>query len=88
MFDRRELTREPGGLLRCRGEGDGRDAVTLTRDSVTTAEAWAQRKVPQPHDPGPLEKGTPEAIGRRTGNILAEDGTPITAEDGTYVLQG
>lgn len=88
MYDRRDLVREPGGLLRCPTEGNGRDTVTLTRDSVATAEAWAQRKVPQPHDPGPLEKGAPVAIGQRTGNILQEDGTPITMESGTYILQG
>ena len=87
VYDRRDLVREPGGLLRCPTEGDGRDTVTLTRDSVATAEAWAQRKVPQIHDPGPLEKGVPVAIGQRGGNILAEDGTPLTTEDGVYLLQ-
>lgn len=88
VFDRRELTREPGGFLRCKGEGDGRDTVTLTRDSVATAEAWAQRKVPELHDPGPLEKGVPVRIGSLTGMILTEDGSPITTEDGIDILQG
>lgn len=88
MYDRRDLVREPGGLLRCPTEGDGRDTVTLTRDSVATAEAWAQRKAPQSHDPGPYEKGVPVRIGSLTGMILTEAGDPITAEDGTEILQG
>lgn len=56
VYDRRDLVREPGGLLRCPSEGSGRDAITLTRDSVATAEAWAQRKASEPHDPGPIGK--------------------------------
>lgn len=83
MYDRRDLVREPGGLLRCQTEGDGRDTVTLTRDSVATAEVWAQRKVPQIHDPGQLEKGVPEPIG---GLPLSGSGSPegvVVARPGT-----
>lgn len=87
-FDRRDLVRDASGLLRCRQEGDGRDAVTLTEANVAAAEAWADRKIPEPYDPGQYDKETASAVGQRTGNVLQEDGTPITGEDGVYLLQG
>jgi hypothetical protein len=88
VYDRRDLVREASGLLRCPTEGNGRDVVELTRDSVATAEAWAARKISEPHDPGPLRRDTAEAIGSLTGMILTEYGDPITTEDGIYILQG
>jgi hypothetical protein len=87
-FDLRDLTRDASGLLRCPQEGDGRDAVTLNEANVAAAEAWADRKMPEPYDPGQYDKETAVALGQRTGNILQEDGTPITGEDGVYLLQG
>lgn len=87
-WDRRELVRDASGLLRCPQEGDGRDAVTLTEANVAAAEAWADRKIPEPYDPGMYDKETAAAVGQRTGNLLAEDGTPLTGEDGVYLLQG
>ncbi len=80
--------RDASGLLRCPQEGPGRDAVTLNEANVAAAEAWADRKTPEPYDPGMYDKETAVSPGQRTGNILQEDGTPITGEDGVYLLQG
>ena len=60
-WDRRALYRDAAGLLTCPQEGRGRDAVTLTRDSVAQAKAWAQQKRTEPHDPGRLDN---EAVER------------------------
>lgn len=87
-FDRRDLVRDASGLLRCPQEGDGRDAVTLNEANVAAAEAWADRKIPEPYDPGQYDKETAAAVGQRTGNLLAEDGAPLITEDGIYILMG
>src|SRR5688500_17336229 len=81
-FDLRDLVRDASGLLRCPQEGNGRDTVTLNEANVAAAEAWADRKMPVPYEPGMYDKETAVPIPQRTGNILQEDGTPITGEDG------
>jgi hypothetical protein len=60
-WDRRKLYRDEAGLLTCPQEGRGRDAVALTRANAASAQIWAARKVPQPHDPGRYTKEVLEA---------------------------
>lgn len=83
-FDRRDLVRDASGLLRCPQEGDGRDAVTLNEANVAAAEEWADRKIPEPYDPGQYDKETATQQSAITANWLKEDGTPILTEDGLY----
>ncbi len=87
LWDRDKLFRDAAGLLSCPQEGKGRDAVTLTRANVASALATAQSHRSNPHDPGQYQKEPAVPIGQRTGNLLAEDGTPLTAEDGIYILE-
>jgi hypothetical protein len=88
LWDRDKLWRDREGLLNCPLEGKGRDAVELTEANLASAKAYADAKRPMPHDPGRYDKTPATPIGQRTGNILDEDGTPITGEDGVYLLQG
>ncbi len=88
QWDRDQLTRGEDGLLYCPQEGTGRDVVALTQANIQSAEDWAARKVPQPHDPGQYQKETAVSPGRRQGNVLGEDGTPVLGENDIYVLGG
>lgn len=55
-WPREKLYRDGAGLLTCPQEGRGRDAVTLTKDSVAAAKAAAEKHVPHPGDPGRYDK--------------------------------
>jgi hypothetical protein len=85
-YDRRDLVRDASGLLRCLSEGDGRDTVTLNEANVAAAEAWADRKIPEPHDPGMYDKEEAERQLRvifitqeNDGFLLTEGDEPILA---------
>lgn len=87
LWDRDKLWRDREGLLNCPLEGRGRDAVELTEANVAAAKAHSASRAPVPSDPGRYDRTPATAIGQRTGNLLAEDGTPLTTEDGIYILQ-
>lgn len=73
-------------MLTCPQEGRGRDAVELTKANVASAKAYAHSYDRPPRFPGRLDNETVEPISSVTGNLLAEDGTPLTAEDGIYLM--
>ena len=43
MWPRKELRRDAAGMLACRDEGQGRDAVTLARESAAAASRPARQ---------------------------------------------
>jgi len=47
---------------------------------------YAQRLRVPPEIVGQYGTIPVEAVANKTGNLLAEDGTPLTAEDGVYLL--
>lgn len=74
------------GLWRCSCVGNERDAVTLTQGNAEASRAAALRLRVPAELTGRFQNDQVTALPSTTGNILAEDGTPITAEDGTYFV--
>jgi hypothetical protein len=74
------------GLWRCSCVGNERDAVTLTRGNAEASRAAALRLRVPAELTGRFQNDTVTAIVAETGNLLAQDGTPLTAVDGTYLL--
>ena len=87
-WNRSDLYVDGSGVLTCPQEGRGRDAVTLTKANVASAKAYAHSYDRPPRYPGTLDKEVPTPTRSVTGNVLGEDGTPITGEDAVYVLGG
>lgn len=85
-WHRSDLWRDLEGLLNCPQEGRGRDAIALTKANVASAKAYTHSYDRPPRYPGALDKERATPIGSVTGNLLAEDGTPLTAEDGIYLM--
>ncbi len=85
-WNRSDLWRDQEGLLNCPQEGRGRDAVALTKANVASAKAYARSYDRPTRYPGAFDRETATPIGSVTGNLLAEDGTPLTTEDGIYIL--
>ncbi len=85
-WNRSDLYRDQAGVLTCPQEGRGRDTVALTKANVASAKAYARSYDRPPRYPGAMDKETAVPIASVTGNLLAEDGTPLTAEDGVYLL--
>lgn len=87
LWDKRLLRRDSEGMWVCPQEGPGRDGRTLTEGNAEALRAFAQRL----RVPGEITGQYPDpdvtALVAATGNLLAEDGTPLTAEDGVYLLQ-
>src|SRR6478735_8576268 len=86
LRDKRELSRDAAGLWRCSCVGQERDQVTLTRGNAEALRDYAQRLRVPPEIVGQYGTIPVEAVANKTGNLLAEDGTPLTAEDGVYLL--
>lgn len=85
-WNRSDLWRDLEGLLNCPQEGKGRDATSLTKANVASAKAYARAYDRPIRFPGALDQETAEAISSVTGNLLAEDGSPLTTEDGVYLM--
>jgi hypothetical protein len=88
LFDKRLLHRDGEGLWTCPQEGPGRDAVTLTRGNAEALRDFTQRLRVPPEITGRYGNIPVEALANKSGNILGEDGTPITGEDEVYILGG
>src|SRR6478735_9584413 len=88
LRDRRELSRDASGLWRCSCVGNERDQVTLTRGNAESLRAYASGLRVPPEQAGLYPVIDVTAQGNSTGNILAEDGTPLTGEDGVYLMRG
>lgn len=76
------------GLWRCSCVGNERDAVTLTQGNAEASRAAAQRLRVPAELTGRFQNDVVTALAPSTGNILGEDLTPITGEDGVYILGG
>ncbi len=87
LWDKRQLYRDSDGLWTCPQEGKGKASVELTKGNAAHLKAFAERQ----HVPGEITGRygnidcTP--ISSQTPGILAEDGTPLTGEDGVYLHQ-
>lgn len=75
------------GLWRCSCVGNERDAVTLTQGNAEASRAAAQRLRVPAELTGRFQNDQVTPITSQTPGILAEDGTPLTGEDGVYLHQ-
>jgi hypothetical protein len=60
----------------------------LTRGNAEALRAYAQRLRTPGEVTGRYGETAVTALANKTGNITDEEGTPITTEDGVYILQG
>ena len=88
LWDKRDLRRDASGLWVCPQEGPGRDGVTLTKGNAEALRAYANRLRVPGEITGRYGDVSVTAQENTTRNILQEDGTPITGEDGVYITQG
>lgn len=88
LWDKRDLRRDGEGMWVCPQEGPGRDGATLSRGNAEALRTYAHRLKPAVERVGKYGNPDVTAQANKTGNILDEDGTPITGEDGIYILQG
>ncbi len=86
LFDKRDLRRDAEGLWTCQQEGPGRDGTTLTRGNAEALRAYAQRLRVPGEITGRYGETAVTPMSSKTGNILDEERTPITSEDGVYIL--
>ncbi len=88
LWDKRELRRDAEGMWVCPQEGPGRDGATLTRGNADALRAYAQRLRVPGEITGRYGDTAVTATANKTGNLLTEDGIPLTTEDGIYILLG
>lgn len=88
LWDKRDLRRDGEGMWVCPQEGPGRDGATLSRGNAEALRSYVQRLRPAVIRVGQYGSTAVDDLESVSGNVLGEDGTPVTGEDDVYVLGG